>query len=220
MKLQKRTWVPLDYLDETLWQSLLDRYQFWRDASAYSDDGDLHKGLAYFVMIAQGQFAWPETMTPSPHPFDQVAIPRDVLDSNLLQSLLSQWTSAHESLYGPGRPIKCGFYCVAPGGHCGYHADGSVLDLGQRIDLSNPKEWDGIMQPQYTHRTVMPLRINKYDQFMIAGQPVRMTPGLVFEFSNTMPHAIFNRGDDYTVLLITTWAANADTLQHSLVNFQ
>lgn len=220
MKLQNRTWAPLDYLDESLWQSVLERYHFWRDKNAYLDDGDLHKGLAYFVMIAQGQLALAENITPSPHPFDQVLLPRDVIESQQVQSLLNQWLGLHTAMYGPGQPTKCGFYCIAPGGYTGYHADGSVLHVGQRVDLSDPAEQQAMMQPHFSHRTVLPLRINPYDQFMIAGNPIRMTPGLLFEFNNLLPHAIYNTGDEFTVLLVTTWQSNADMLQHSLINLR
>lgn len=220
MKLQRRTWVPIDYLDESPWQALLEKYPFWRDKNSYLSDGSIHQDLAYFVMVAGGQLAHPDTLIPSPHPFDQVTIPKEAFESIELQSLLSQWLGAHEAQFGPGQPLKCGFYCVAPGGFCNYHVDGSVLNLGERIDLSNPKEWDAIAMTQVSHRTVMPLRLNRGDRFLITGNTIRMTPGLLFEFSNTLPHAIFNQGDDFTVLLVTTWAAQSDMLQHSLVDLR
>lgn len=220
MKLQRRTWSPIDYLDEAPWQSVLDENDFWRKPEAYLGDGSIHEGLAYFVMVANGQIAFPGAVPPSRHPFDQVEMPPEVLASVKVQSLMNQWFGAHQAHFGPGQALKCGFYCVAPGGYCGYHVDGSVLDVGERMDLNNPKEWDVIMTAQCSHRTVMPLRLNPKDDFRVCGMQVRMTPGLLFEFSNTMPHALFNKGDDYTVLLVTTWMAQSDMMQHSLVDLK
>lgn len=193
MKLQKRTWIPIDYLDESLWQGLLDRYQFWRDSG----------GVVNFVLTSNGQSYWPE-----------VKAPQEIFTDFRVQSLIGQWLKVHENLYGPGRPISCGLLCVPPYVESEYRVDGSTTDANNQIG------WGQIAQAQGSHLTIMPLRVNPYDQFMIAGMPVRMTPGLFFEFNNTLPHAFFNRGDEHTVLLVTTWAADSDILQHSLVNFQ
>jgi hypothetical protein len=220
MKMNRRTWAPIDYLYEGPWQDVLEQHQFWRDPKAYLSDGSIHAGLAYFVMVVNGQIAFPGSVAPSKHPFDQVEIPPEVLASPQVQSLLSQWSGAHAAHFGQGSVLKCGFYCVAPGGSCGYHVDGSVLDVGTRVDLNDFNEWNTIATVQCSHRTVMPLRMNVGDEFLIAGMNVRMTPGLLFEFSNTLPHAFFNKGPEYTVLLVTTWAAQADMLQHSLVNLK
>jgi hypothetical protein len=220
MKIAKRTWKPLDYLDETKWQEVLDKHSFWREAEAYLSEGELHQKLAYFVMVANGETAWKDTLKPSPHPFDQVAMPTNVLADPQIQSLMSQWLGLHEAVYGEGQPLKMGFYCVAPGGSCGYHVDGSVLDLGERVDLSTEEAQMNVIAPQLAHRTVLPLRVNANDEFLIAGQKVRMTPGLLFEFSNTYPHALFNKGDEYTVLLVTTWLPKTEWYSHNLIDLK
>lgn len=196
----------LDFLDESRWLEVLHEHDFWRDSPVYQEQyDDAHKALAFFTLAGNGRLGLSAGHGEDSPDFDHASVPKAVLEDERLQVLVSGWAQAHSRQYGPGFVAKMGLYAFAPGGHAGYHVDGIVRLAGDPYDLSTQREWDAATHIQSSHRTVMPLLLGEGAEFLIVGRAVRMTPGLWFEFSNTLPHAFFNHSDRHSILLVTTY---------------
>jgi hypothetical protein len=98
-----------------------------------------------------------------------------------------------------------GIYVVHPGGTLGYHIDGPVVLDGETADFSSERVQNLVIATHASHRTVLPLHFNDDDGFMVCGYRVPMRRGQLFEFSNALPHAYFNRGSGHAALLVTTY---------------
>lgn len=196
----------LDFLDEGPWLKVLREHDFWRDSPAYQARyDDAHKALAFFTLASNGSFGQDAEYGAGSPDFDHAHVPDTFLSDTRLQSMVRDWADAHSRLYGPGHVAKMGLYTFAPGGQAGYHVDGVVRLEGDSYDLSTQSEWDAAVHIQSSHRTVMPLMLGQGAEFLIVGKSIRITPGLWFEFSNTLPHAFFNRSDQHSMLLVTTY---------------
>lgn len=202
-----RIWVPLDYIDESLWQSILDSHNFWKDKSVYENTGK-NKGSAKLSLAPAQDYQSMDEYTYAT---------TNVTGDQRLQSLINQWAGLHEAMYGEGSIVNISLLCIAPGGKLEYR----IGNLGRKecdeIDLSSPDYWNRLVEDSLCHQTVLTLRMNSLDEFMVMGMPIRTTPGMLFEFDNALPHAINNKGVDYTVFLVTTWKNQSEFLQQNLI---
>jgi hypothetical protein len=98
-----------------------------------------------------------------------------------------------------------GLYVIRAGGTLGFHVDGPIFLRGARADLSQEPIQRGLIEMHASHRTILPLRFNPSDDFWLCGYRAPLKRGELFEFSNVLPHAYFNRGSEHAVLLVTTY---------------
>jgi hypothetical protein len=196
----------IDYIDESEWIAALNKHQFWVDSPEYADEYDAnHKALAFFLLMNAGRIGHAAAYNDNGPKFDHTACPSEFLADPAVLSLVAECAKRHAVVYGPGFIAKMGLYTFAPGGQAGYHVDGIVRLAGDHYDVSTQREWDAAVHIQSSHRTVMPLMLGDGAEFLIVGKSIRITPGLWFEFSNTLPHAFFNRSDQHSMLLVTTY---------------
>ena len=189
------------------WQQVLDRYRFWCFDGRRVDDE--HEDIAFHILMHEGELA--EALMPShaAFGFDAVPIPTAVFEDSLVSRRVQQWADMHAANYGAGVTIKMGLYVIRAGGTLGFHIDGPVFLKGQRADLSSTDLQRSLVEVQASHRTVLPLRFNAEDRFMICNFRAPLVRGELFEFSNVVPHAYFNRGKEHAVLLVTTYLDEA-----------
>lgn len=198
---------PLAEVDELPWQDLLERHVFWQAPGSRLDDE--HQDIAFHLLMHEGALADRLAPGDSVFEFDAVPIPRNAFDDPALVSLVRRWAGMHAVNYGPGLATKMGLYVVRAGGTLGFHIDGPVFLKGVRADLSQEPLQRAIVELHASHRTILPLRFNPQDDFMICQHRVPMRRGGLFEFSNVLPHAYFNRGAEHAVLLVTTYLEEA-----------
>lgn len=198
---------PLARVNDADWQLVLDRHPFWRSAGRRVDDE--HEDIAFHILMHEGELA--EALMPShaAFEFDAVPIPINVFEDSVVSRRVQQWAEMHAERYGAGVTVKMGLYVVRAGGTLGYHVDGPVFLKGQRADLSRTELQRALVEVQASHRTILPLRFNADDRFMICNYRVPLVRGELFEFSNVVPHAFFNRGKAHAVLLVTTYLDEA-----------
>jgi hypothetical protein len=194
-------------VDEAPWQQLLARTTFWQAPGAHIDDE--HQDLAFHILWHEGELARALPPGAAGAEFDAVTIPPACFDLPGCAELVGQWAAMHAGNYGPGLVTKMGLYVIRAGGTLGFHVDGPVFLKGARADLADAQLQRGIMEVQASHRTILPLRFNGEDRFMVCGARVPLRRGELFEFSNVLPHAYFNRGDAHAVLLVTTYLEEA-----------
>lgn len=137
--------------------------------------------------------------------FDAVKIDDCVLTDPQLVALISGWGAMHSGNFGSGLTVKMGWYAIRAGGCVGYHVDGPVFLKGARVDLSLPEIQLGLVELHASRRTILPLRFNPEDEFLICGHRAPLKRRELFEFSNVLPHAYFNRGNNDALLLVTTY---------------
>lgn len=216
MKLKGRAWQPLDYLSETPWLETLTGFTFHLTHESYATEYDTeHLGLAFFLLMRNGLLA---TRFQAQDSFDALPIPGAYFQQERLHRLMRAWIEFHERYYGSGTVLKMGLYCFAPGGRCGYHVDGPVKLEGLSLPLTDPHTQNQVIQAHTSHRTIFPLQLNAEDEFWIGQHRIRTTPGLLFEFDNMLPHAFYNKGSQHTILLVTTYRAEAELFRPSLVD--
>lgn len=206
MYLQQSMYQPLADVDDSAWQVLLDKLPFWRAAGCTVDAE--HVDIAFHILMAEGELA--TRLAPADDlEFDAVPIAPAVLRNPQVASQVEQWAAMHAANYGAGLTTKMGLYVIRSGGTLGFHVDGPVFLKGQRADLSQEHLQRGVVETQASHRTILPLRFNPADDFMICGFRAPLRRGELFEFNNVLPHAYFNRGPDAAVLLVTTYLEEA-----------
>ncbi|CAJ0817798.1 hypothetical protein LMG18101_03392 [Ralstonia flaminis] len=203
-----RLYQPLAQMDDSDWQRILERHTFWQNAGVSLDEE--HLDIAFHVLLEEGEIAREKSAkAQSDREFDAVAIPAAEFDDTELCRWIDAWSTMHAENYGPGITTKMGLYVIRAGGTLGFHVDGPVFLKGERADLSIPDIQRGIVELHASHRTIMPLRFNAEDSFMICDYKAPLQRGELFEFSNVLPHAYFNRGSDHAVLLVTTYLQEA-----------
>jgi len=204
MYLPGRLYQPLAQVDDSAWQALLERHPFWQ-AEGMKLDAE-HQDVAFYILMHEGQLACsPSWHHPSPFEFDAVRIADEVLADADLAAQIEEWSQRHGAHFGTGLTVKMGLYVIGPGGTLGFHVDGPVFLHGRRVDLSDPSIQRGLMEVQASRRTILPLRFNTQDEFRLCGYRAPLRKKELFEFSNVLPHAYFNRGSGHAVLLVTTW---------------
>lgn len=203
MYLRQRFAETLADLDDAAWQELLGRHTFWR-ADGMSLDAE-HQDIAFHILMHEGKLARDLKSSSATFEFDAVPLPPQAFDDAGLVKVTQQWADMHARNYGSGLTTKMGLYVIRARGCLGFHVDGPVFLKGARADLSNETLQRALIEVNASHRTVLPLRFNDDDAFMICAHPVPMKAGRLFEFSNVLPHAYFNRGPDHAVLLVTTY---------------
>ena len=209
MYLANRLYQPLANIDDAPWQRLLLRHGFWKEFG-FTLDAD-HQDIGFHILMHEGELARSMAKSDDSYEFDAVAIPPPVFDDDALCQQVDQWCAMHASNYGDGITTKMGLYVIRAGGTLGFHVDGPVFLQGARVDLSSEPIQRGLMEAQASHRTILPLRFNAQDDFMLCGYRAPLQRGELFEFNNVLPHAYFNRGSEHAVLLVTTY------LQESLL---
>jgi hypothetical protein len=202
MYLASNLYAPLACVDDRPWQELLHRHVFWYGAGVRLDAD--HQDIAFHILMHEGELARSLAKT-GEFEFDAVRIPAQAFDDPQLCALVEGWAQMHAGNYGPGVTTKMGLYVIDPGGTLGYHVDGPVFLHGMRADLSAEPVQRGLLEAHASHRTIMPLRFNEGDRFMLCGYRAPLRRGELFEFSNVLPHAYFNRGTQHAVLLVTTY---------------
>lgn len=207
MYLGQRLYRALADVDDSAWQLVLERQAFWRRPGARIDDE--HQDIAFHILMHEGELARPANRAGDAHEFDAVGVPLDVFDDAGLCAAIAGWSAMHEANYGSGVTTKMGLYVIRAGGSLGFHVDGPVFLRGERVDLSLEHVQRGLIEAQASHRTVLPLRFNEEDAFMLCAHKAPMKRGELFEFSNVLPHAYFNRGREHAVLLVTTYLEEA-----------
>ena len=205
MFLSGRLHVPLAQVDDDGWQRALDRHGFWRERGE-SPDAE-HQDIAFHVLINEGELA---EGAAAPRPaegieFDAVPLPAPAFDDAELCTLAREWAHMHAQNFGAGLVVKMGWYVIRSQGVLGYHVDGPIFLKGQRVDLSLPYIQRGLVEVNASRRTILPLRFNEQDSFMLCNYRAPLKAGELFEFSNVLPHAYFNRGPEHAVLLVTTY---------------
>ena len=207
MYLRNRFYQPLAKVDEAPWQQLLDRHAFWQAPGTRLDAE--HQDIAFHILLHEGALA--EEMQPADDgfEFDAVPIPRSAFADPALRELAARWADMHAGNYGAGLTTKMGLYVIRAGGTLGFHVDGPVFLKGMRADLSQQQLQRGLVEVHASHRTILPLRFNADDRFMVCGYRAPLARGELFEFSNVLPHAYFNRGSEHAVLLVTTYLEEA-----------
>lgn len=203
MYLSDRLYAPLASVDDGAWQALLDRHEFWRRPGIRLDAD--HVDIAFHILWHEGELADRGDLPDGGLEFDAVQIPQEVFRDEDLQRLVCHWADMHAANYGSGLTTKMGLYVIRAGGTLGFHVDGPVFLNGARADLGAEHIQRGLIECQASHRTVLPLRFNDDDRFMLCNYPAPLKRGELFEFNNVLPHAYFNRGTEHAVLLVTTY---------------
>ncbi|WP_420998326.1 hypothetical protein ACKI2N_031925 [Cupriavidus sp. 30B13] len=203
MFLPGHLYEPLAQFDDAPWQAVLERRPFWRHTGTTLDAE--HVDLAFHILMQEGQIALGMGAKASDFEFDAVPIADDVLTDSALQRLVTGWSAMHAQNFGPGLTTKMGLYVIRAGGTLGFHTDGPVFLKGARVDLGAAEIQRGLIEMNASHRTILPLRFNAADDFMICSYRAPLQRGELFEFSNILPHAYFNRGKEHAVLLVTTY---------------
>ena len=197
-------------VDDSVWQGILDRHGFWKRPAPESVD-DEHVGAAFHILAQSGKVARKAAGAPvsGKYKFDAVQIPDKVLRHPAVRRTIDRWVALHEQNIGDGLALKLGIYVFHPGGHVGYHVDGPIFLKGMRANLSDPEIQKGIELLHASTRTVLPLRFNAQDEFLVCGNRVPLARGRLFEFSNVLPHAFYNRGSEPAALLVMTYLIGA-----------
>jgi hypothetical protein len=203
MYLHKRLYLPLAEIDDGPWQALLRRHAFWSRQGVRLDAE--HHDIAFHILMTEGELADRLKPGTTETEFDAVPIPSGAFADPALARQAREWAAMHAVNYGAGTVTKMGLYVIRAGGTLGFHVDGPVFLKGARADLSAEHLQRGLMEVQASHRTVLPLRFNHDDSFMICGYRAPLARGELFEFGNVLPHAYFNRGPEHAVLLVTTY---------------
>lgn len=204
MYLPGRLYQPLAQVNDSAWQALLERHSFWQAEGTRLDAE--HQDVAFHILMHEGQLARAQSWrSASPFEFDAVRISDEVLADPDLAALVEEWSQRHGAHFGAGLTVKMGLYVIRAGGTLGFHVDGPVFLNGMRVDLTDEPIQRGMMEAQASRRTVLPLRFNAQDDFRLCGYRAPLRKKELFEFSNVLPHAYFNRGDEHAVLLVTTW---------------
>jgi hypothetical protein len=196
---------PLAGVDDAPWQGVLDRHDFWT-RRPFTRDAE-HVDIAFHILVSGGKIASKKNGVAlrSSHEFDAVQVPEKVFADPAIAKLAAQWSKMHEGNCGDGHTLKMGIYVIHAQGTLGYHVDGPVFLKGERADLSHAGIQRGIISLHASRRTVLPLRFNRQDRFMVCQQRLPLARGSLFEFSNVLPHAYFNRGPQDAALLVTTY---------------
>lgn len=203
MYLRQRFAEVLADMDDAAWQGVLGRHEFWQAAGACLDAE--HQDIAFHILMHEGDLARALDPMSAAFEFDAVPLPPDAFDDADLVKITHQWADMHARNYGSGITTKMGLYVIRAGGTLGFHIDGPVFLKGARADLSDEQLQRALIEVNASHRTVLPLCFNEEDAFMVCGHKVAMKRGQLFEFSNVLPHAYFNRGPAHAVLLVTTY---------------
>ena len=198
---------PLARVDDAPWQRLLADHAFWQAPGARVDDE--HEDLAFHILMHEGGLARQLRAPDADGEFDAVQVPANCFDDPAVPALVEGWAHMHACNYGPGITTKMGLYVIRAGGVLGYHVDGPVFLKGVRADLSQPALQRAMIEVHASHRTVLPLRCNAEDRFMVCGHRMPLPRGELFEFSNVLPHAYLNGGPGHAVLLVTTYLDEA-----------
>ncbi|MCJ0764504.1 hypothetical protein [Variovorax terrae] len=203
MYLSKRLYSPLAAVDDDHWQRLLASHAFWKNPGVSLDED--HRDIAFHILMEEGALGLSNKKLDAAFEFDAVPIPAPAFEDPALCAAVQHWSDMHAGNYGPGVTTKMGFYVIRAGGTLGFHVDGPVFLRGARADLSSEGIQRGLMEVQASHRTILPLQFNVEDRFMLCGYKAPLKRGELFEFSNVLPHAYFNRGAEHAVLLVTTY---------------
>lgn len=202
-----RFYEALAQVDDTAWQGVLQRHPFWQAEGSRIDEE--HQDIAFHILMHEGELGDHLQAGDAAFEFDAVAVPPQVFRDEALTTLVRQWSQMHATNYGAGLTIKMGLYVIRAGGTLGFHIDGPVFLKGMRVDLSSEPLQRGLIELQASHRTILPLRFNADDSFMVCGFRAPLQRGELFEFNNVLPHAYFNRGPEHAVLLVTTYLEEA-----------
>jgi hypothetical protein len=199
---------PLARVEDAAWQAVLDRHDFWT-RRPFTRDAE-HVDIAFHILVSGGKLASKRNGVAlrSSHEFDAVQVPEKVFADPAIAKLATRWSKMHEQNCGDGHTLKMGIYVIHAKGTLGYHVDGPVFLKGQRADLSDVGIQRGIVSLHASRRTVLPLRFNRQDRFMVCQQRLPLAHGSLFEFSNVLPHAYFNRGPRDAALLVTTYTVH------------
>jgi hypothetical protein len=207
MYLPTRFYQPLAQVDDAPWQALLARHAFWQAQGTRIDEE--HQDIAFHILMHEGEIA--DALQPSyaSFEFDAVPVAPTVFEDAELRDQVRDWADMHQGNYGAGLTTKMGLYVIRAGGTLGFHIDGPVFLKGMRADLSQEMLQRGLVEVQASHRTILPLRFNPDDSFMVCDYRCPLQRGELFEFNNVLPHAYFNRGSQHAVLLVTTYLDEA-----------
>lgn len=203
----RRFYQALARVDDQPWQRLLQRHAFWQSPGSRIDAE--HQDIAFHILMHEGEIAKELAPSDAAFEFDAVPVPRAAFQDGELTGQALRWADMHAGNYGAGLTIKMGLYVIRAGGTLGFHVDGPVFLKGMRADLSEEHLQRGLIEMQASHRTILPLRFNAQDSFMICNHRAPLARGELFEFNNVLPHAYFNRGDEHAVLLVTTYLEEA-----------
>ena len=207
MYLHNRFYQALAEVDDQPWLALLGRHAFWRVPGTRLDEE--HQDIAFHILMHEGAVADALDASEADFEFDAVPIPPDIFRDRDLVQQVEGWAAMHAGNYGPGLTTKMGLYVIRAGGTLGFHTDGPVFLKGMRADLSQEHLQRGLVELHASHRTILPLRFNADDSFMICNYRSPLARGELFEVSNVLPHAYFNRGTEHAVLLVTTYLEEA-----------
>jgi hypothetical protein len=209
MYLRRNLYRPLACVDDSAWQALLGEHAFWAAPGVRLDEE--HQDVAFHILMSDGQLALPHgaEQAKSQFEFDAVQVPASAFDSAALVRQITDWSNMHANNFGAGQTIKMGWYVIRAGGTLGFHIDGPVFLKGARVDLAGESIQRGLVEVNASRRTILPLRFNAEDAFMLCSYKAPLARGELFEFSNVLPHAYFNRGSDHAVLLVTTYLVEA-----------
>jgi hypothetical protein len=195
-------------VDDSGWQQLLERHDFWRRGATTLDED--HASVAFHILYSAGKLASRANGAElaSKHEFDAVRVPEEVFADADLAWRAEDWAAMHGQNCGAGYTGKMGIYVIKAGGTLGYHVDGPVFLKGERVDLSGEEVQEGLVALHASRRTILPLRFNAEDEFLVCRRRVPLARGRLFEFSNVLPHAYFNRGPEDAALLVTTYVVD------------
>lgn len=205
MFLHKRMHRSLATVNDSSWQARLDEHPFWQQPGVRLDED--HQDVAFHVLMSEGSLAkrQGDQDKKSPFEFDAVQVPDEAFESAPLVQQIIEWSNMHANNFGAGQTVKMGWYVIRAGGTLGFHVDGPVFLRGMRVDLAEEAVQRGLIEVNASRRTVLPLRFNESDEFMVCSCKLPLKRGELFEFSNVLPHAYFNKGSQHAVLLVTTY---------------
>jgi hypothetical protein len=193
----------LAQVDDSAWQAALGRHDFWLKRGF--THGEDVVDAAFHILMRNGDLSPGAEEEDGAEDFNAVPVSGKVFEDDAFAGLLRGWAAMHDENCGPGFTRKMGLHVVRPGGSVGYHVDGPVLLEGVRTDLSRRDLQQLIIATHASRRTLLALRMNDEDEFLVCGHRVPMRRGELMEFSNVLPHAYYNRGPEPTALLVTTY---------------
>ena len=185
------------------WQRALDRHPFWRPGPPRIED--VFPDAKFHVLMHEGSSAEGLMRSHPAFELDAVPVPADVFEDSGVTRLAEHWSDMHANRYGEGVTTRMGLYVVRAGATLGFRVDGPVLQRGSRVDFAPAPMQRALVEVHASHRTLLPLRLNAEDRFMICGHRAPLGRGELCEFCNVVPHAYFNRGREHAVLLVTTY---------------
>ena len=134
MYLANRLYAALADVDDRPWQELLGRHTFWSQAGVHLDAD--HQGIAFHILMHEGELARSLKKSADDFEFDVVPIPGEAFDDPHLCQRTVEWSTMHAGNFGAGVTTKMGLYVIHAGGTLGYGWGGPlslVMSYGRSV---------------------------------------------------------------------------------------